>query len=159
MIDATAIPGSVPLSLGGQILWLDPESADNVKDMTLDLMREAAAAQGLAAFEAPRYHAAIHEAGHAVSALTAGEEVRLVRVFRRWHDLPISLTRSLGLPSPPGKIPAWQGVTLYARDADHAIEPDSSLDRLVSHFHRTLSGWVAELTFLRDFRLGSLEQA
>ncbi|NEV62266.1 hypothetical protein G3446_10255 [Thiorhodococcus minor] len=90
-----------------------------------DLVTAALEAQGLAALECTRLHAAYHEAGHCIAHHHHGDRLRAVRVFER-----------------AGR---WLGHTRAGKR--WALTPDSPPTADMAQAQRYLAGPLAELLF------------
>jgi len=100
-----------------------------------ELAKAVFAAQGHRAFEAPRWHAAVHEAGHAVIHRLAGDPVRTVHIWREDEGI-------------------WSGRT--DAGAAWSVTPETQHSEVKRRAHLILAGWAAELVMLgSDMRAGS----
>jgi hypothetical protein len=110
-------------------------------EMLMGFARDAYAAQGMRAFEAPRSAALVHEAGHAVQHAAEGDEVTSLKIFRRSYA--------------DGMGAAWGGVTFGGESwcADLSSDPRADLKQA----RILIAGVEAERLFegKQQFRHGS----
>ncbi len=123
--------------LDDTVVTPDPKSRAIRNDLFKAFMEDAYAREGKRAFEAPREHAALHEAGHAVISQVENIAVKHVRVDDRWI----------------AGMQCWSGYTLSQHqvntDAHTTVEQDFLSMRMI------IAGVVAEQCFLPDYRAGS----
>lgn len=127
------------LRKGATSVMLPNEAADLVEAHIDRMIRLGIAIQGKDALLAPRWHAALHEAGHAVVATLEGLGVEAVSVKPEWFE---------GVKTWSGKT--WTGVR------SGKVGPATSLEQDAARLRYTLAGYVSEVCFTEDdFRLAS----
>jgi hypothetical protein len=129
--------GLIEQILDDTLITPDPESRAIRDRLFKALMDDAYQREGARAFESPREHAALHEAGHAVISQTENIAVKHVRVDDRWI----------------AGIQCWNGFTA----SNHQVEtsPHTTIEQDFLSARMMIAGVVAEQCFLPDFRAGS----
>ncbi|SFK03265.1 hypothetical protein [Methylocapsa palsarum] len=115
-----------------ETILASPKIAEKIAAQYRTRMETAHAAQGMRAFESPREHTALHEAGHAVLAHIDGIQVEGIRIW------PLSVNDQVN----------WDGFTKF----DNGFPDDEAMS-----LRNTLAGWASELLFVpkHDQRAGS----
>jgi hypothetical protein len=126
-------------SLRGTPLGIAQLKNHETADPLQEAVQRAFVKQGARAFEMPRQHAAIHEAGHAVMFTAAGRTVSKCSIHSKWI----------------ANRKAWGGWTAY--DGERwRVDEESPVEDDVWQIRFQMAGVLAEVAFLgADFREGS----
>lgn len=128
---------AVPL-LGNSSFKASAATAAVHKGLVMDLALAAYESEGLSAFESPRSHAALHEAGHAVIGTADGRTISSIRVNTKICN----------------NAKAWYGFTKY-KTSGIQVGAHTSPENDFLEMRQILAGITAEALFADDFRGGS----
>lgn len=139
---ATPVQGKPPARQAltkGYIIWLTPREALFLRDHTNAVAHEAVLSQGESALEAPRWHTALHEAGHAVLDALEGLSVAHTKVTKKYVA---------------GKS-VWDGFTRL-KNARFHIDNTTSPETDTVLLRVLIAGFISEQLFLgNELRLAS----